>query len=213
LRLMVSNGTNSDETVVYFNENASNGFDRYDSPKMFNSNTAIPEIYTQIGTDKLVINGMNAVPFDTELPLGFYAGAEGAYSLKANELLNLENVQIILKDGSSEFDLTSGTAYEFSSAVVNNTSRFSLIFRTSGSSNGLIKTIDNSIMVYSNTKGIVVKVNDESLIGSEVMVYNALGQRIVSKQLNASTVQIDNSFIPDVYLVKVNSITKKVVIK
>ena len=34
LRLQVSNGINSDETVIYFNSKATNGFDIFDSPKM-----------------------------------------------------------------------------------------------------------------------------------------------------------------------------------
>jgi len=32
LRLQVSNGTNNDEAIIIFNEDASNGYDDYDSP-------------------------------------------------------------------------------------------------------------------------------------------------------------------------------------
>jgi hypothetical protein len=219
LRLLVSNGTNSDEAVVYFNNNASNAFDRYDSPKMFNSNTAIPEIYTQVGSDKLVINGMNAVPFDTELPLGFYAGVEGVYTLKANELLNLENVQIILKDGVTEFDLSNGNAYEFNSAVVNNNSRFSLIFRTSGSANGLDNTkLDTSTSAFVNANGeLVIKTSAPLSANANVAIFNAIGQKISSQPITTGMSISNVSRTAGVYWVKLTSdgevVTRKVVVK
>jgi len=217
LRLVLSDSQSNDEILLYFNENASNDFDRFDSPKMMNgTNSTIPDLYTMAGAEQLVINGMSTIP--AEIPLNFNANASkvSQFSLSATEIRNFDSeTQIILKDKlqNVEYALTSGSQYNFTSDVAENNNRFSLIFRTQGAVTGIIKTIDNSIMVYSNTMGIIVKVNDEKLIGSEVSVYNALGQRITSKQLNASTVQIDNSFIPDVYLVKVNNITKKVVVK
>jgi hypothetical protein len=86
LRLQVSNGINTDEAVVYFNANASNGFDAYDSPKMSNANKAIPEIYTLAANEELVINGMNELALNTELPLGFSSGELNNYSIKASEI-------------------------------------------------------------------------------------------------------------------------------
>jgi len=219
IRLLVSNGTNTDEAVVYFNNNASNAFDRYDSPKMFNSNTAIPEIYTQIGSDKLVINGMNAIPFDTELPLGFYAGAEGIYNLKANELLNLENVQIILKDGVTEFDLTNGNAYEFNSTISNNNTRFSLIFRTSGSVNGLDNTkLDTSTSAFVNANGeLVIKTSAPLSANATVSIFNAIGQKISSQPITTGMSISNVSRTAGVYWVKLTSdgevVTRKVVVK
>ena len=99
LRLQVSNGTNSDETVVYFNPNASNGLDDYDSPKMTNANAAIPEIFTQVGTESLVINGLNNTASNRELPLGFTAGQASTFNIKATEISNFDSdTQIVLRD-------------------------------------------------------------------------------------------------------------------
>jgi len=69
LRLKISNGTNSDETILVFNPNALNEQDDYDSPKLSNANNSIPEIYTMLNDEKMVINGMNNFP--AEIPLRY----------------------------------------------------------------------------------------------------------------------------------------------
>ncbi|MFZ4726625.1 MAG: hypothetical protein ACOYMD_14420, partial [Paludibacter sp.] len=74
LRLQVSNVTNNDEAIIIFNEDAQNGYDDFDSPKMSNANVAIPEIYTMAGSEQLVINGLNSITTNEVVPLGFYTG-------------------------------------------------------------------------------------------------------------------------------------------
>jgi len=58
LRLQLTNGTSSDEALVYFDSNAANNFDDYDSPKMMNNSTTLPDLYSKAGEERLVINGM-----------------------------------------------------------------------------------------------------------------------------------------------------------
>jgi len=217
VRLQVSNGTNTDEAVIYFSANAANGMDIYDAPKMSNDNVAIPEIYTTRGTERIVINAMNSISFDTPVGLGFVAGDATSFSIRANEVNNLpSDVKVILKDNVSlaETDLTDGVStYQFSPEVTS-VDRFSIIFRSSGVTTGLNKERDNSLLVYSNNNhGITMKTNDEKMIGTMVSVYNTIGQLLISKQMTAATMNIDFPYAPDVYMVKVNNITKKVIVK
>jgi autotransporter-associated beta strand protein len=213
LRLQVSNGTNSDEMLIYTDAQASNAFDWYDSPKMSES-TDMLEISSIVDAESLVINGLNSLILDTALPIRFMTKTANAFTIKANQVSNLpEGIKVILSDYGTEYDLTSGAVYDFTSDIADNTNRFSLIFRTPGAVTGLNKNMDNRIMVYSENKGIAIRVNDAKLIGAEVSVYNAVGQQIISKQLNNSILHIDYSFTPDVYFVKVNNITKKVIVK
>jgi hypothetical protein len=144
VRLQVSNGVNNDEAVIYFNANASDDFDRYDAQKRSNENPAIPEIFTQIGNEKLVINGMNTVRYNTEIPVGFTTGTASDFTISATELSNFEaGTRIILKDKlnpGSEFELSEGAAYNFSSqAIAPSTDRFSLIFKAPGITTNLEK--------------------------------------------------------------------------
>lgn len=217
VRLQVSNGANTDETVIYFSANASDGRDAYDAPKMSNENTAIPEIYTTLGTERLVINGMNSIPLDQEIGLGFEAGNAASFSLKAIEVRNLPaNVRVMLKDKvtNAETDITDGVSgYEFTPLATSDT-RFSLIFRTAGAVTGLDKHNDGSFNVYSNQKNQITLLNsDLSGTGSIVSVYNAVGQKLLSKQITGSTTILEGNFTAGVYVVKVNNTSMKVSVK
>lgn len=217
VRLQVNNGANTDEAVIYFSANASDGRDAYDAPKMSNENTAIPEIYTVLGTEHLVINGMNSIPVDQEIGLGFEAGNAASFSLKAIEVRNLPaNVKLILKDKvtNAETDITDGVSgYEFTPLATSDT-RFSVIFRTTGAVTGIDKHNDGSFNVYSNQKNQITVLNNHlSGEGSVVSVYNAVGQKLLSKQITGSVTMIEGNFTAGVYVVKVNNTSMKVIVK
>ena len=216
VRLQVSNGTNTDETVLYASGNASNGMDTYDAPKMSNDNVAIPEIYTTVGTEQLVINAMNTLPMDTPIGLGFVAGNSSSFSLTANEISNFPaGVKVILKDNVTlaETDLTDGiSTYQFS-PLQTSSDRFSVIFRSAGAVTNVETPQDNSLIVYSNVpQQLTVICNDKILVGSILSVYNAIGQKLLSQALTSTSTQIAGKFSPGVYMVKVNNSTKKVII-
>lgn len=221
LRLRITNGESNDESVIYFNSNATNGLDDYDSQKRFNNTTAIPEIYTQVGTAKLAINGMNAVPYDTEIPLGFTTGQSNAFSIKTSEFSNFDpSTKVYLKDNllNTEQDLTDRRTYTFASDVASTTSRFSLVFRSVELSNGIQAASENqSILIYKNVNNQIA-VNCYSSISDNafISVFNALGQKLESKQITSATTVIDRTFNSGAYVVTVynggTSITKKVIL-
>ena len=216
VRFQVSNGTNTDEAVLYFSANASNGIDAYDAPKISNDNVAIPEIYTTIGSEQIVINSMNSIPLDTPIGLGFVAGDATSFNLTANEISNLPNdLKVILKDNvtKTETDLTDGVStYQFSQAVTSS-DRFSVIFRTPGAVTGLENKQDNSIHVFCNApQQLTVICNDNLNVGSMVSVYNSMGQKLITQQLTGPITKIRATFTKGVFVTKVNNITKKVIL-
>jgi len=220
LRLQVSNSSSiSDETVVYFNSNASNAYDSYDALKM--SNAAIPEIYTTVGTEQLVINGMNSIPYNTELPLGFTTGQSDVFTIKATEFSNFDaNTKVYLKDNllNTLQDLTDGTAYAFASDVASTTSRFSVVFKSVGVTTGVqAASGDQSILIYKNANNqIAVNCSGSISDNAFISVYNALGQKLESKQLTTATTFISRTFASGVYVVTVinggKSTTRKVIL-
>ncbi len=207
IRLQVSNNTNNDEAVLYFNSNASNGYDAFDSPKMSNGSAAIPEIYTVAGTEQVAINGMNTLPLDTEIPLGFMTKTSNAFTLKASELTNLpEGVKVILKDNATEFDLTNGADYSFSSDVANSTGRFSIIFRSAGVATWLLDSYDANVLVYRTANNqIQVKINAEISANASVSVYNSVGQKLVNKRLTSNESIVDGISAAGIYVVAVTN--------
>jgi len=222
IHLQISNGLNKDETVVYFNPNASNGFDTYDSPKMTNDNAAIPEIFTVADNQQLVINGMNSLPLDTEIPLGFTTKTANTFTITASEMVNLDSgVRIILKDkqnlSNPEQDLTSGIGYSFSSEVTSSANRFSIIFKSPSITTGIEKPETNAlnIQVYKNLNNqIIIKLNENQ--NGTVTICNAIGQNLYNNKLTGTSTVINRSFGSGVYFVKVDSngvsATRKIVI-
>ena len=223
LRLQVSNGVNADETIVCFNPNASNGFNGYDSQKMSNNSASIPEIFTMAGTEQLVINGMNSVVLNQEIPLGFTTGQSNAFSIKAIEVSNFDaGTQVIINDNqtNTQWNLSDGSAYNFSSDITtSNTSRFSVIFKAPSITTGNISNNGetNSILVYRNSNNLITVNCVNGIVGqATVSVYNAIGQKLEEKNLTSSITVLDKSFTAGVYIVSVTSngktITQKVAI-
>jgi len=219
LRLQVSNGVNSDEAVVYFNPNAINTIDKYDSEKMSNNNSSIPEIYTTpvVGTANLAINGMNSVNAVNELPLGFTTGETNNFTIKASEISNFDaDTQIILKDNllGTETDLTAGNSYSFASDATSTADRFTVVFKTSGVATDVNKTICNNNFVFANGN-LQIGVYSKKAIGN-VSVFNAVGQKVADRALNATSSYIN---VPEagMYMVSIsnNGVTnaRKVMVK
>jgi len=144
LRMSVANATSSDETVLYFNANASDTYDNYDSHKWLNNGTTVPNLYTTVGSEQLVINGMNAIPYNVEIPLTIQGNA-GTYTFTESEFSNFaadDKVQLIDKiEGTTDLSLGN---HQFSIADGEDTAgRFSIIFRSPGSTSAVDKNIGN----------------------------------------------------------------------
>jgi len=128
IRLKVSNGTNSDEAIVVFNTDATNGIDVFDSEKMSNNDASIPELYTVANSQKLVINGLESAVSNPIIPLGFKTAKAGTYTITAKAIEGLDGVPVILEDKllNVKIDLTQTTTYSFLSDSVDNANRFVL---------------------------------------------------------------------------------------
>lgn len=220
VRLQVSNATNSDETVLRFNENASNAFDSYDAQKMTNASPTIPEIFTLADNEELAINAMSTLPQNTEIALGFRTGETTTFSMKASEITNLEpNTSVILKDNllNKEVDLSVGNAYSFTSEATNSTSRFSIIFKTTGATAG-VNNVGNAmdILIYKTANNqIMINYNGTIAESATVTIHNIIGQTLTTTKLAKSTV-IHLAFKAGVYLITIinggRTITQKLVI-
>ena len=219
VRLQVSNGVDIDEAIICFNENASDSYDDYDSQKRSNDNVALPEIYTTVDGEQLVINGLKNIDTNSVLPLGFKTGTSKTFTIKASEISNFDTeTHIILRDNllNSEQDITDGSAYSFSSDIVNNSTRFSLIFKSPSIVNATNEMTNNeNVSVFKNAnKQIIINYNGAINNQSIVSIYNTTGQKLAEKQLESSVTLLEDSFGIGVYLVTVKNagktVTKKI---
>ena len=223
LRLEVSNiNASVDEAVIYFNSNAANTLDSYDAEKMSNGSVSIPEIFTMpsLSNDQLAINGMNSIPYDTEIPLGFTTGEAGTnFSIKASEISNFDaGTKVLLKDTAnvnSPIDISDGSSYTFSSGITNSSTRFAVIFKSASVYTGTIGNVNQNVWISVNGTNQIV-VNGASGTESTVAVYNAVGQKLVAKTLTSTITTLNNPLQSGVYFVTVTnagkSVTKKVIL-
>ncbi|MDD3322624.1 MAG: SusF/SusE family outer membrane protein [Paludibacter sp.] len=209
LRLQVSNGLNSDEAIIVFNPNASNSFDKYDSEKMTNNNVAIPEIYTTpvSGKENLVINGLESVSLVNEVSLGFSTGETNNFTIRATEMSNFDiDTHIILKDNllHTETDLTAGSHYSFASDATSNSDRFTIVFKSSDVAAEINTKTYNNIWVSTNANNqVVINGTPNGLIN--VVVYNAIGQKLVEQKLSENSTVIQRQFQAGIYLITTNN--------
>jgi hypothetical protein len=205
VRLQIANETNADEAVLYFNSSASDDFDRFDSPKMFNNIASQPEIYTIAGTEKVVINGMNQITNNLELKIGFNAGQPGTYILKSTELNNIDtNNSIYLRDKveNTETELYPQAEYSFNTSNTgNNESRFSLIFKSKSLTTSISGAYSQKSTVFVNAQKDICIYGKEGVTFS---IFNAIGTKVAEGKINASPYILKNQF-QGMYIIKTSN--------
>jgi len=214
IRLCISNEKNSDETIIVFNENAKNSFDRFDSPKMFVNNAEIPELYTTADSEKLVINGMKPIKTNSIIPLGFRTDRVGTFTLNAKEINGLEGVPVILEDKllHKTQDLTQTASYTFTSDSVDNSDRFILRLKANAEITDINDVSKSTITIAVQNKSIVVTTSETA---GTINVYDLLGRVVETKAIEGTKTVIESS--AGVYFVKIktatNIETKKIILE
>jgi hypothetical protein len=213
VRLQLQNGTQSDELLIYQDAGARNDFDSYDSPKMMNNSTSVPDWYSIAGNEQVVINGLNAITENMEIPLGFSLKSAAALIIKTTELNNLPegmNVYLLDKSANTQTQLTTETEFSFTTteATTNNESRFSLVFKSPA-----ITSVDdvsefNKLAVFVNSQNELIIIAPEN---SSYAIYTMVGEKVKSGKLTDNALRV-NTVSSGVYLVKVNNQTMKVII-
>ncbi len=217
LRLMVSDAQSTDELLLYFNNNASNGYDAYDSPKMLNSDTStVPDIYTMIDNEPIVINGMNSVP--AEIPLYFKANASTAvqFGISATEISNFETgTQVYLKNNNTgeKLLISDGTVYTFDAASVGIDPAFSVIIQTPGITTDYESSNSTTLNIYTNAKGQITIFTPLVKESDVLSVYNSVGKCLLSQPMRDTHTVLNENFTSGIYIVKVNDISKKLIIR
>lgn len=217
VRLRVSNGVNRDEAILVANSITSDDTDSYDVPKMPVNNTEVPELFSLAGQEELVINYQNNFAEGKEIQLGFRPGKATDFSIQAAEFSNADNnLNVILKDNGTEYDLTNGEAYNFSADATPTNTRFSIVFRAAGAVTSAATQSFNKINTYCNqAKQLIIQLPAE-LSTASASICNAVGQTIRTTTLQAGKNTLSN-MNDGVYLIKVRvngqAVTRKVVVK
>jgi hypothetical protein len=215
IRVQISNGSNTDETIIATYDAAQNHYDFYDSEKMPINVVSIPEIYTMVDDKNLVINKMQNFQDEHTLRLGARMGQAGEYTIQAIELTNLANWKITLHDNllSTETELNTESGYTFSiDEATTTTDRFSLKLRSPGIVSSTTDAISSAHIYLNADQHIVISTTGLS-VNSPITVYNLAGQVVINSTSTGDHTLLPHNLNTGIYIVKTGHLTQKIVIQ
>lgn len=221
IRLEISNGTTTDQTVLYAHANASDALDSFDTHKMLNNSASVPDIYSMVGTQKMVINGMSTLPLNVEMPLGIMVKEAGNFSIRASEVRAID-ADIVLIDklnSNAEWLLNGADEYQFASAATTHAERFAIVLRAPGTTTGKNPNnlLSTQTMVFVDAfKNINISCSMAVNKNANVAIYNSVGQKLTQQKLEngSACIAVNHN---GVYLVEITvdgaTTTKRVIAK
>ncbi len=193
-----------DQLFIVLDENTTEAFDfHYDAWKLFTSSEQVPQLYSFTGSKRLSIDRR---PQCNEIPLGFYCGENGAFSIKINEMTDFS--KLLLEDSKLNIfhDLTKG-AYPFDWSLTDDETRFKLHLNTTA----MQETGANELHVYVSGGNIIIR---SEQLPQQITLTDITGRTL---GIWKSTESIPAPETAGVYLVTVetdhNRITKKIIIE
>ena len=210
-RLNLVDGDFIDQVVVYTDPNAKNKIDNYDSKKFLLPNK--PQVYTTVGDEQLVINGLKSGMAKTIVPLTVELPNAQVYTFEMNESY-VENGSVILEDTQEGVfqDMGIHTTYQFSSDAGVTANRFVLHFllptgNTSDSEDsqvGINDLTNAQIDVINNQQGsILVSISSDLQASGEIQILDAAGSLIQSKTISDHTTALAIKQGAGIYFVRV----------
>jgi PKD repeat protein len=107
LRLKIEGEFGADETVIYFDPDATDGFDgNFDALKMYSGTPGLPNISSRSGNADFAINVLGGFNHQRDVPLTVYITRTGSYSINVLEVLNFDPTALIYME-----DITTGISY------------------------------------------------------------------------------------------------------
>lgn len=214
IKLELSGTGTSDETILWYNNEATDGFDeKYDAIKMFSSESIFSQIYTILEEKNYVING---IPLPTDsiiVPLGIKISQTGSYSLIKKDFIAPYGYRVFLIDKTNNLsvNLRENEKYDFTSDAGTFSDRFLLKFIsiTTGIDDPVAQKKDFNIYSFYDIVNIIPMNTMVNSSKGEIKIFDLTG-RIV-KQINnvewyeGTPVQVPCNELNGIYMVEVHS--------
>jgi hypothetical protein len=204
LKLSVNGNGYSDETYFRFSENATSGFDQeFDAYKLFGLDAA-PQLYSMLAEDNAAVNTLPATEINTDIAIGFKAGAESIYTITATGIGSFDaRIALLLEDmkTNTTHNLRMNPIFSFAASPGDMEHRFNLHFKNS---NGIGETTAGMVDIYSNKHTVYVS-HPYNLQGI-IQVYDLTGRLLSSTKMTGNSPEkIDMAGYSGSLLVKVIS--------
>ena len=196
--------TGGDELNIVFIEGATEGYDKYDTRKLFSMYDDVPQIYSSIENVNLSLNSLPAISDGEEriITVGYKPGSEGVKTITAE--INLpENFDVYLEDSELNIfqDLRKEPQYTFETTGLEYPGRFKLLVgrNTTGVTDN---SKGNDINVFASDKKIYVKSKgDFENVPKKLEVYDLTGRKLFEKILEPGNFNVISLNSSDAYLI------------
>jgi len=181
---MTGNGY-KDEAIVAFNPVSTSGFDSdYDAYKLFGI-TEAPQLYSIIQDNILAVNSLPSLETNSDVSLGFKAGAENTYTLAVTGIESFgATTPLLLEDlkTNTTQDLRENPFYSFSAAPGDVEHRFNLHFNAY---TGIGEKTANIVSIYSNKQMVYIS-NPKAMKGI-IQIYDFTGRLLSNTKLTGNS--------------------------
>jgi hypothetical protein len=202
LRLVVENEKYSDECIIAFHKNATDGFDNdLDAYKLF-TEVPSPKIYSVNGSMKQAVNFMKSIENHEAIPVGLFPGSDGAFTMHISGMENFSNdTPIFLEDKQDGViqDLRETPDYSFNSSVLDLRDRFVIHFSNTLAIENAEGNMEN-IRIYSWGKTVII--NTPTGFTGTLEIYDLPGQKIASSKITEGRNNIQLNAVEGYYIVK-----------
>ncbi len=213
VKLELTGNTTADETIVWFNENATTGYDeKYDGFKLFSTAASDGQLYSILNGKQYVINGISLPSSSLTVPLGINIPQSGSYSLDKKVLEELDNYNVYLVDktnGDYTVDIKKVDSYKFSSDAGTYTDRFVLKFESILTAVETPSFINKKFNIYGTKDFINILPSDDFGKESIVRIYDLTGRIVkqtdISEFYKGSLLQIPFGGYQGIFIVEINS--------
>jgi hypothetical protein len=200
LRLQVAVDSVFDQTVILYNEMATEGFDPYDANKLI-ANSQTPQLYTVLdGGNKLVFNHLNS--FEDPVVLHVLVKKPGEYTLSLVETgIYFNDFDIVLTDKTNNSSMVLTTDnYNFTGTGEGLIYEFTLSFfdKSSVVQNELTKP-----WVYTRKKQLIVQSASE--IDGIITLFDLSGKRVFKHAVYGYYTAFDTQLKPGFYIVQLQN--------
>jgi len=200
LNLRLVGESYTDRSRIVINPNAELSYElTCDAGKWMSSNPKVPQLYS-LGEDgqRYAINERPAG--SGQIPLGFYVGEAGTYTLKIMSDETTPEVYLVDKYKNEQV-LLNQKAYTFYAETGTINDRFEIRLSESAITGNELAKADAPVRIYTQESSLYIQVAEPS----SVRIYTALGVLATERQLEAGTTKID---LPSgLYLVNLNQAT------
>jgi hypothetical protein len=215
LNITLANATHTDKTMVYFMDDATDGFDAaYDANRLADD-AKLPMLYTLAGSERTSYNAlptMNAGE-NKAVPLSVRTNIDENYTLAFNDVSTLQ-ATVLLEDLklNTTTAVTEGSTYAFTTTAGDNRDRFILHFNANVVSGIVSNPTAAWASLYPNpTTGNVSVVLNENHDFTQAMVADISGRTVFTQALtNNNTQQLNTSELPNgIYFITLAGASKQ----